>query len=224
MTDDADATPLDSMLHATHSTAVILLNRPFLLRKRVDGLECHLCLEAAMQTARMARIYDDAFGIRRANLTMSQASLLPVSPVKTTGSTSTLPTPLIRACAVPRQNLYVAASVLLILITASGDDARLTDEMKVTEAALTDIITLLKELSSSWNIAGQSLQAIERSRGDHELPAGRTRDDALAGGAEAEPTMERWLRESGLAWPTLEELFQQQAFDASDSYIWDVPD
>jgi hypothetical protein len=144
--------------------------------------------------------------------------------VKTTGSTSTLPTPLIRACAVPRQNLYVAASVLLILITASGDDARLTDEMKVTEAALTDIITLLKELSSSWNIAGQSLQAIERSRGDHELPAGRTRDDALAGGAEAEPTMERWLRESGLAWPTLEELFQQQAFDASDSYIWDVPD
>jgi hypothetical protein len=86
MTDDADATPPDSMLHATHSTAVILLNRPFLLRKRVDGLEGHLCLEAAMQTARMARIYDDAFGIRRANLTMSQASLLPVSPVETTGS------------------------------------------------------------------------------------------------------------------------------------------
>lgn len=60
---------------ALHNAVLILLNRPFLHRRMLDGEEGMQSWRAALDTIELARIYDDRFTLRKAPITMSQVRI-----------------------------------------------------------------------------------------------------------------------------------------------------
>jgi hypothetical protein len=111
-------------------------------RHCLDAPEGQRCFEAALSTLAIARGYDLTYGFRRAPITMSQVSYVPV------------------VLGADRKNLYVAGSVLVLILADLFDQDGKATQRETAHRSLDEVVSLLSVLAESWGCARQALNAL----------------------------------------------------------------